>query len=296
MEGKGPRGSKKTPTKNPDVPVTKGEIGNKIKRIMLEHLPTILAQSQETITKEEETRKDVEEAKKKKKANKDADRRRKAMEDKRVAEDQETKRKAEQDRKNTKDAERLRNEEADRRRRNAEAQGDECSYKSFLNCKPSEFHRDSDPVIVTNWLREIEDIFKISEYSPRQRVKYASHLLKGDARHWWNMIKIARGDDVASVMTLEEFEDLIMENYCPQGMMDKLKEEFLKLQQNDMTVLKYMIKFNEKLRFVKYEVATKERKIKRYIWGLRAKIRGPVQQARPSTFQEAMELAVMVEK
>ncbi|GKB76540.1 zinc finger, CCHC-type, retrotransposon gag domain protein [Tanacetum coccineum] len=144
--------------------------------------------------------------------------------------------------------------------------------------------------------REIEDIFKISEYSPRQRVKYASHLLKGDARHWWNMIKIARGDDVASVMTLEEFEDLIMENYCPQGMMDKLKEEFLKLQQNDMTVLKYMIKFNEKLRFVKYEVATKERKIKRYIWGLRAKIRGPVQQARPSTFQEAMELAVMVEK
>ncbi|GKC24235.1 hypothetical protein Tco_1026385 [Tanacetum coccineum] len=210
MEGKGPRGSKKTPTKNPDVPVTKGEIGNKIKRIMLEHLPTILAQSQETITKEEETRKDVEEAKKKKKANKDADRRRKAMEDKRVAEDQETKRKAEQDRKNTKDAEKLRNEEADRRRRNAEAQGDECSYKSFLNCKPSEFHRDSDPVIVTNWLREIEDIFEISECSNRQMVKYASHLLKGEARHWWNMSKIARGDGVASVITWDEFEDLIM--------------------------------------------------------------------------------------
>ncbi|GKB47022.1 zinc finger, CCHC-type, retrotransposon gag domain protein, partial [Tanacetum coccineum] len=97
--------------------------------------------------------------------------------------------------------------------RNAEAQGDGCSYKSFLNCKPSEFHGDSDPVIVTNWLREIEDIFKISECSPRQRVKYASHLLKGEARHWWNMIKIARGNDVASVMTWEEFEDLVMKNY-----------------------------------------------------------------------------------
>ncbi|GKD07858.1 zinc finger, CCHC-type, retrotransposon gag domain protein [Tanacetum coccineum] len=63
-----------------------------------------------------------------------------------------------------------------------------------------------------------------------------------------------------------------------------------------MTVLKYTAKFNEKARFAKYQVATMERKIKRYIWGLRAGIRGPVQQARPSTYQEAVELALMVEK
>ncbi|GKC99476.1 zinc finger, CCHC-type, retrotransposon gag domain protein, partial [Tanacetum coccineum] len=110
-------------------------------------------------------------------------RRRKAMDDKKVVEEQERKRKAAQDRKNTKDTERLRNEEA-KRRKNAEAQSDGCSYKSFLNYKPGEFHGDSDPVIVTNWLREIEDIFEISECSPRQRVKYASHLLKGEARYW----------------------------------------------------------------------------------------------------------------
>ncbi|GJX61504.1 hypothetical protein Tco_0294404 [Tanacetum coccineum] len=191
MEGKGSGGSKQTPTKNPDAPVTKGE----------------------------------QEAEKKKKANEEAERRRKAMEDKRAAEEQERKIKAEQDRKNTKDAQRLRNEEAERRRRNAEAQGDGCSYKSFLNCKPSEFHREND--------------------------LYASYLLKGKVRHWWNMIKIARSDDVASVMKWEEFKDL---------------------------------------------VATKERKIKRYIWGLKSGIRGLVQQARPGNFQEAVELALMVEK
>ncbi|GJT45620.1 zinc finger, CCHC-type, retrotransposon gag domain protein [Tanacetum coccineum] len=103
-----------------------------------------------------------------------------------------------------------------------------------------------------------KDIFEISECSPRQRVKYASHLLKGEARHWWSMIKIARGDDVASVMTWDEFEDLVMENYYPQRLMNKLEEELLKLQQNDMTVLKYMAKFNEKARFAKYQVATEE--------------------------------------
>ncbi|GJY17022.1 zinc finger, CCHC-type, retrotransposon gag domain protein [Tanacetum coccineum] len=83
-----------------------------------------------------------------------------------------------------------------------------------------------------------------------------------EARPWWNMIKIARGDDVASVMTWEEFADLVMENYCPQGLMDKLEEEFLKLQQNDMTVPIYTAKFNETARFAKYQVAIEERKIK----------------------------------
>ncbi|GKD77107.1 hypothetical protein Tco_1339728, partial [Tanacetum coccineum] len=128
-----------------------------------------------TLGRQKKPRKATEEAEKKKKENEEAERRRKAMEDKRV--------------------------------------GDGCSYKSFLNYKPAEFHGENDPVIVTNWLKEIEDIFEISECSPRQRMKYASHLIKREVRHWWNMIKIAHGDDVASVMTWEEFEDLVMENY-----------------------------------------------------------------------------------
>ncbi|GJY82648.1 zinc finger, CCHC-type, retrotransposon gag domain protein [Tanacetum coccineum] len=191
IEGKGVGGSKQTPAKNLDAPVTKGELGNEIKRVMLEHLPTILAQSRENLRKAEESRKAVEEAEKKKKVNEEAERRRKAIEDKRAAEEQKRKRKAEQDRKNAEEAERLRIEEVERQ-----------------------------------------------EMQKPRETDYASHLLKGEARHWWDMIKIARSDDVASVMTWEEFEDL----------------------------------------------------------GLRARIRGLFQQARPATFQEAVELALIVEK
>ncbi|GJS75874.1 hypothetical protein Tco_0725755 [Tanacetum coccineum] len=214
MEGRGSGGSKQTPAKNPDAPVTKGELGNEIKRIMSEHLPTILAQSQENFRKAEEARKAAEDAEKKKKVNEEAERRRKAMEDKRAAEEQE--RKAEQARKNAEDAERLRIEEAERRR-NTEAQRDGCTYKAFLNCNPAEFHGESDPG------------------------KYASHLAEREARHWWAKVsRIAR------------------------GLMDKLEEEFLKLQQNDMT----------------------------------AGIGGPVSTSTTLNpiFQEAVELALMVEK
>ncbi|GJZ15025.1 hypothetical protein Tco_0550702 [Tanacetum coccineum] len=106
MEVKGPGGFKQTPPKNQDAPVTKGELGNEIKIIMSEHLPTILAQSQEKFKTAEEARIAAKGAEKKKKANEDAERRRKAMEDKRATEEQERKRKAEQDMKNTEDAER----------------------------------------------------------------------------------------------------------------------------------------------------------------------------------------------
>nr|GFA99374.1 zinc finger, CCHC-type, retrotransposon Gag domain protein [Tanacetum cinerariifolium] len=80
MEGKGAGCPKQTPAKNLDVPVTKGELGNKIKRIVSKHLPSILAQSQENFRKAKEARKAVEEAEKKKKVNEEAERRRKAME------------------------------------------------------------------------------------------------------------------------------------------------------------------------------------------------------------------------
>ncbi|GJU84286.1 hypothetical protein Tco_1291832 [Tanacetum coccineum] len=79
MEGKGSGGSKQTPAKNLDVPVTKGELGNEIKRIMSEHLPTILAQSQENFRKAEEARKAAEEIEKKKKANEEVEKRRKVL-------------------------------------------------------------------------------------------------------------------------------------------------------------------------------------------------------------------------
>ncbi|GJW74516.1 hypothetical protein Tco_0133886 [Tanacetum coccineum] len=138
MEGKGSGGSKQTPAKNPDAPVTKGELGNEIKRIMSEHLPTILAQSQENFRKAEEARKAAEDAEKKKKVNEEAERRRKAMEDKRAAEEQERKRNAEQARKNAEDAERLRIEEAERQR-NTEAQRDGRTYKALLKLQPAEF-------------------------------------------------------------------------------------------------------------------------------------------------------------
>lgn len=56
---------------------------------------------------------------------------------------------------------------------------------------------------------EMEDIFEISECSNAQKVKYATRMLKGEALHWWDIIKVARGKEYVRVMTWEQFTKLV---------------------------------------------------------------------------------------
>ena len=53
---------------------------------------------------------------------------------------------------------------------------------------------------------------------------------------------------------------------------------------------KYTTKFTEMARFAEHQVATKEWRIERYIWGLRSGIREFVLMMRPASFQSAVEV------
>ena len=71
-----------------------------------------------------------------------------------------------------------------------------CSYKTFLACKPPEFVGTTEPVKCIYWLKEMEMAFEASECNENQRVGFASHLLKGEALDWWDLIRssLAPGD------------------------------------------------------------------------------------------------------
>ena len=63
-----------------------------------------------------------------------------------------------------------------------------CSYKTFLSCKPPEFAGTTESIRCIHWLKEMEMAFDASKYNENQRVKYASHMLKGEALDWWDLI------------------------------------------------------------------------------------------------------------
>ena len=63
-----------------------------------------------------------------------------------------------------------------------------CTYKQFLDCKPSEYRGSPDPNITLNWLREMMKALDACNCENELKVKYASRMLKGDAMVWWDSI------------------------------------------------------------------------------------------------------------
>ncbi|GKA81010.1 hypothetical protein Tco_0787702 [Tanacetum coccineum] len=72
-----------------------------------------------------------------------------------------------------------------------------CSFKDFLNCKPSNFNRTERVVGLTRWFEKIESVFHISNYAENCQVKYASCTLLNGALTWWNSYVQAVGIDAS---------------------------------------------------------------------------------------------------
>ncbi|GJW88868.1 putative reverse transcriptase domain-containing protein [Tanacetum coccineum] len=93
-----------------------------------------------------------------------------------------------------------------------------------------------------------------------------------------------------------KFKEIVINKFCPEGELQQLEHEFLNLEQWDMSMREYMTRFNEKARFAKHHVQTKERRIRRYIWGMNSRIRELVKATRPKTYQEAVDASAKMEK
>ncbi|KAI3734189.1 hypothetical protein L6452_13653 [Arctium lappa] len=116
----------------------------------------------------------------------------------------------------------------------------------------------------------MELAFDTSKCAKDDKVVYALSMLKDEAVMWW---------DVES-----------------GGQVKKLEEEFLGLEQKGMSVREYTTKFIEKSRFAGIYVLNEERRVERFVFGLRSDIREFVSNKEPSTFQMAVNAAEMREK
>ncbi|KAL7607900.1 uncharacterized protein LOC111912373 [Lactuca sativa] len=175
-------------------------------------------------------------------------------------------------------------------------QKDGCSYKYFLSCKPPEFKGSGDPVISMRWLKEMENVFKTSKCSEGDKVMYAVTMLKDEALYWWDMVSGMLGEGIVGQLTWGQFIAKFKEDFISESALDQIEEEFLTLKQGESSVVDYTYKFMEKARFVEHQIPTEKKKIKRYVWGLRANIREFVSNRDLATFRQVVEAAKEREK
>ncbi|KAJ9558183.1 hypothetical protein OSB04_012797 [Centaurea solstitialis] len=171
-----------------------------------------------------------------------------------------------------------------------------CSYKAFFACKPPTYKGERDPVLALRWIEEIEMVSETCKCAAEDKVVYARSMLKADALHWWNVETGGRGTEAVRTLSWESFVAKFKSQFCPLAATKKMEEEFLQLKQGMMSVQEYTTRFIEKSRFAEVYVPTEERRVERYIWGLKGSIREFVMGKDPTTFQAAINAAEQIER
>ncbi|GJW14710.1 hypothetical protein Tco_0018843 [Tanacetum coccineum] len=73
----------------------------------------------------------------------------------------------------------------------------ECTYQDFMKCQPLFFRGTEGVVDLTQWFERMETVFRISNCTVENQVKFATCTLMGIALTWWNSHVRTVTNDVA---------------------------------------------------------------------------------------------------
>ncbi|GKC39201.1 reverse transcriptase domain-containing protein, partial [Tanacetum coccineum] len=116
-------------------------------------------------------------------------------------------------------------------------------------------------------IKKMETVFRISNYSVENQIKFSTCTLLGNALTWWNSHVKTVGNDIAYAMTWTELKKKITDKYCPRTEIKKLEVELWELK----------VKCTDK-----------------YVGGLPDMIHESVVASKPKTKQEATKMAIKV--
>ncbi|GJR09142.1 putative reverse transcriptase domain-containing protein [Tanacetum coccineum] len=141
--------------------------------------------------------------------------------------------------------------------RGSERVARECTYQDFMKCKPLYFKGTEGVVELTQWFERMETVFRISNCSVENQVKFSTCTLLASALTWWNSHVMTVTHDVAYSMTWVDLRKKMTDKYCPRNEMKKLEAELWNLK----------------------------------VIGLPDMIHGNIVASKPKTMQEAIEMA-----
>nr|GEY47094.1 hypothetical protein [Tanacetum cinerariifolium] len=101
----------------------------------------------------------------------------------------------------------------------------ECTYTDFIKCQPLNFKGTEGVVELTQWFEKMETVFRISNCSVENQIKFCTCTLFGSALTWWNSHIMTVGHDVAYAMTWADLKKKMTDKYCPRVEIKKLEFE-----------------------------------------------------------------------
>ncbi|GJW15364.1 putative reverse transcriptase domain-containing protein [Tanacetum coccineum] len=168
----------------------------------------------------------------------------------------------------------------------------ECTYPDFMKCQPLNFKGTEGVVELTQWIKKMETMFRISNYSEENQIKFSTCTLLGNALMWWNSHVRTVGNDIAYAMTWTELKKKMTDKYCPRTEIKKLEVEMWELKVKGTDVIGYNQRFQELALPCGRMFPEKSDKIKKYVGGLPDMIHGSVVASKPKTMLEETKMAI----
>ncbi|GKA32919.1 putative reverse transcriptase domain-containing protein [Tanacetum coccineum] len=167
----------------------------------------------------------------------------------------------------------------------------ECTYQDFMKCQPLFFRGTEGVVDLTQWFERMETVFRISNCTVENQVKFATCTLMGIALTWWNSHVRTVTNDVAYAMTWTDLKKKMTTKYCPRNEIKKIEAEMWNLKVKGTDVVAYNQRFQELALLCDRMFPEETDKIERYVGGMPDLIYSSVVASKPKTMQEAIEMA-----
>ncbi|GJS70011.1 putative reverse transcriptase domain-containing protein [Tanacetum coccineum] len=167
----------------------------------------------------------------------------------------------------------------------------ECTYQDFMKCQPLFFRGTEGAVNLTQWFERMETVFRISNCTVENQVKFATCTLMGTALTWWNSHARTVTNEVAYAMTWSDLKKKMTTKYCPRNEIKKIEVELWNLKVQGTDVVAYNQRFQELALLSDRMFPEETDKIERYVGGMPDSIYSSVVASKPKTMQEAIEMA-----
>ncbi|GJY98458.1 reverse transcriptase domain-containing protein [Tanacetum coccineum] len=158
-----------------------------------------------------------------------------------------------------------------------------CTYPDFRKCKPLYFQGTEGVFELTRWFERMETVFRISNCSIENQIKFSTCTLLGSALTWWNAHVRTVGHNVAYIMTWTNLKKIMTDKYCPRGEIRKLEVEMWNLKVKGTDVVSYNQSFQELALMCARMFPEESDKIEKYVDGLPDIIYGIVMASKPKT-------------
>ena len=88
------------------------------------------------------------------------------------------------------------------------------------------------------------------------------------------------------------FKDAFLNHHIPDGLMERMREEFCALKQGKMDIVSYRNEFNRLARYAGDEVSTEEKKMKRFCKGFNPELKYALTNVKTKNFEELVNTAL----